>query len=120
MLLQPIIHLLRMTLIPPRSPTQMNFVYNEAVESGHRNCLRVLEILWLRCTHKYTPSELSHLRKLHGDVGDPPETRDYYINMRTSLCQWTQPYHPRIFHAQDIEIDDFVQMCIQYDVLAKR
>lgn len=105
------------TLHPLKCQNQMNFIYNEAVESGYKNCLRVLELMWLRCVHKYNHAELHNLRKL--EAGDVPESREYYVNMRTSLCQWMRPYHQRVFHAQDIEVDTFVNMCIQYDVLAR-
>ena len=96
----------------------MNEMFNEAVDWSHAQCLRVLELLWLRCTHKYTPNEIHILRRTIG--GELPESRDYYVNMRTNICQWTRPYHQRVFRAQDIEIDAFVHVCMLYDVLPRR
>ena len=98
----------------------MNAMFNEAVEWSHKQCLRVLELLWLRCTHKFTASEIHNMRKMGHGSGEMPESRFYYVNMRTSICQWARPYHQRVFHCQDIEIDAFVHICLVYDVLPKR
>ena len=96
----------------------MNEMFNEAVEWSHRNVLRCLELMFMRCTHKFSPTELHNLRKTVSD--DAPMNKDYYVNMHTSICQWTCPYHPRAFHSQDIEIGAFVAIAMQYDVLPTR
>lgn len=46
--------------------------------------------------------------------------RDYWVNMRTYISQWTRPYLRKNFRNQDLEIDTFVTVLIHNDVLAKR
>lgn len=46
--------------------------------------------------------------------------RDYWVNMRTQVSQWTRPYLRKAFRAQDLEIETFVAVLIRNDVLAKR
>lgn len=95
----------------------MNEMFNEAIDWSHRNVLRSLELTFMRCTHRFTPTELHNIRKMVPTAEDVPFSKDYYVNMLTSLCQWTCPYHPRIFRSQDVEIDAFVAIAIQHDVL---
>lgn len=45
--------------------------------------------------------------------------REFFVNTRTKISQWTRPYHPRIFRSQDIEMDIFVQVLIRNDVFAR-
>ena len=46
--------------------------------------------------------------------------RDYWVNMRTYISQWTRPYLRRNFRAQDLEMETFVTVLIRNDVLARR
>lgn len=84
-------------------------IFDEAIELAHQDILRVLEQVWMRCT---TPPYR---------VGQPkfPENRTYYINNNTMTAQWARPYHLRTFKAHDIELKTFVSIFTQQDILAK-
>jgi hypothetical protein len=42
--------------------------------------------------------------------------RHYYVNLDNGISQWTPPYRKRTFYNRDLEIDNFVSLCLFYDV----
>jgi hypothetical protein len=60
----------------------------------------ILEQLWTRVGHT--------------------DGRFYYLNNKTGRTQWTAPYRERTFRSSDIEMEVFVSMILQYDLLASR
>jgi hypothetical protein len=46
--------------------------------------------------------------------------REYWVNMRTQISQWTRPYLRKNFRAQDLDMETFVLILLRYDVMAKR
>ncbi len=115
-------------------------MFDEALDIAHESVLRVLDQMWIRFldqASKYT----SHLtgtpacRATDKDIADavPYEhigkssshrhmgtNREFWVNQRTSISQWTRPYTTRIFRTQDIEMDVFVQILIRKDIFPKR
>jgi hypothetical protein len=46
--------------------------------------------------------------------------REFWVNTKTTISQWTRPYFARLFRCQEIEIDIFIQILIRRDVFPKR
>jgi hypothetical protein len=100
--------------------------FADACAWAHESVLRTLELMWMRCKDD---GSFAAKRVFQGDpLAAALSTirtreltyRDYYINLRTGITQWTRPYHQRTFACPDIEIDAFVATILQRDLLAKR
>jgi hypothetical protein len=46
--------------------------------------------------------------------------RDYWVNMRSYVSQWTRPYLRKNFRNQDLEVETFVTVLVLNDVFPKR
>lgn len=45
--------------------------------------------------------------------------REFFVNMRTMISQWSRPFWPRTFRSQDLDMETFVQILIRHDVFPK-
>lgn len=108
--------------------------------------MRSLEQIWLKCLdtshgaggkgakskdangiehHEVTQETNQVLVEIGGSLNKSKKrnanaNREYYTNLRNSQTQWTKPYYPKIFRAQDIELDVFVSIVLRSDVFAHR
>ncbi len=48
-----------------------------------------------------------------------PTYKDFYVNLKSSVTQWTLPYHLRTFSNADIEIESFISQLLQRDVFSR-
>lgn len=45
--------------------------------------------------------------------------REFWVNNRTNLSQWSRPFYPRTFRASDIELNVFVDILIRKNIFPK-
>lgn len=45
--------------------------------------------------------------------------REFFVNMRTGISQWSRPFWPRTFHNHDLDMDTFVQILVRYDMFPR-
>lgn len=104
-------------------------MFEEALDHAHDRVLRALEVMWTRCVdnashggHKGHTLAVSvagtSVASAGGRAGGT--NREFWVNQRNSISQWTRPYLPNVFRAQDIEVDSFVSVLIRRDVFPKR
>jgi hypothetical protein len=123
-------------------------MFEEALEMSHENVLRTLEVMWRRFIDKPSnyvgsrPVTQADFMGVNGRTnssngsmltstndGLVPSSgihktllgtnREFFVNMRTMISQWTRPFWPRTFRQQDIDMDIFVQILIRYDVFPR-
>ena len=90
--------------------------------------LRVLEVMWIRCnddgsniiSQKQNPSNIENWFSNAILERRKPTFRDYYLNTKTGMTQWTRPYHQKTFNAPDIEIEAFIAIIMYRDILSSR
>ncbi len=110
-------------------------MFEEALDHAHERVLRALEHMWMRCVDNYSHGgHRAHSVAVAADEGSEQTAtvsatsfspskgtnKEFWVNMRNSISQWTRPYTPNVFRAQDIEIDSFVSVLIRRDVFPKR
>jgi hypothetical protein len=117
-------------------------MFEEALDHAHERVLRALENMWMRCVDNSSHGgHRGHTIAAVDEVGvasssEQQQTatvsvtsaslsrggtnKEFWVNMRNSISQWTRPYTPNVFRAQDIEIDSFVSVLIRRDVFPKR
>lgn len=93
-------------------------MFEEALDHAHDSVLRALDLMWMKCLESASAAS-GH--KTHSEEGDRKRVqKEYWVNLRNSLSQWTKPYSAHIFRAQDIEMDSFVAVLLRRDVFPKR
>ncbi len=114
-----------MVVNPGISNQEAERMYEDAVDHAHQCVLRDLETIWMRCTDKVeVPEPITHdMTRSSKDYAviqnrTVTERRNYYMNVRTGLSQWTRPYIYNTFRANDIEYNSFAHVLIEYDVLS--
>jgi hypothetical protein len=122
-------------------------MFEEALELAHETVLRSLETMWIRyidsasnysvtgtqrqqSTKDFIESFAADSFDDNNDLGNSVKpksahrvlgtNREFWVNTKTSISQWTRPYYPRIFRCQEIEVDIFIQILIRRDVFPNR
>lgn len=94
-------------------------MFEEALDHAHDSVLRALDLMWMKCLE--SPNAASGHKPHSPDGGERKRLqREYWVNLRNSLSQWTKPYSAHIFRAQDIEMESFVAVLLRRDVFPKR
>lgn len=122
-------------------------MFEEALDIAHEDVTRCLELMWMRFVddiHHYnssitpvipgdfkpsgssstaSPSGRStphhHGHQAHG-YQDLATNREFWVNMRTSMSQWTRPFRKKLFRSQDLEMEYFIAIVIRHDIFPKR
>jgi hypothetical protein len=45
--------------------------------------------------------------------------REFFVNTKTMISQWTRPFFARTYRSQDIDADSFIQVIILHDVFPR-
>eukprot|EP01039_Chlorochromonas_danica_P000143 gene142-151_t len=134
-------------IINPTMPIQeIQSIFEEALDMAHADALRTLELIWARyvdeASNYFIPTTIPTGSSAAASIASGGSTtlfqeaqnmmmarsaahktlgtnREFWVNLHTSISQWTRPYAPRIFRSQDIEIETFVQILIRKDIFAK-
>jgi hypothetical protein len=115
-------------------------MFEEALDIAHESVLRVLDQMWLRFLDQAS-NYSSHLTGIPAKPATDQEVaeavpydhisksashrhmgtnREFWVNQRTSISQWTRPYFARTFRTQDIEMEVFIQILIRKDIFPRR
>lgn len=133
-----------LTINPAISPKEAEDMFEEALDLSHDSVLRALELLWTRYidhASNYSVTGVSRQNTTRQSLGSFTEqlddfasdllvrpkanhrvvgtNREFWVNTRTSISQWTRPFFPRTFRSQELEVDVFVQVLIRKDVFPK-
>ncbi len=106
-------------------------MFEEALDHAHDRVLRALELMWMRCVDNASHGGHKGHTMAAADEGagggqgqdhkrSSGTNKEFWVNMRNSISQWTRPYLANVFRAQDIEMDSFVAVLIRRDVFPKR
>lgn len=89
------------TLVPGIKSSEVERMFDEAVEHAYKQVLRKLELMWYQVN-------------LEGvELG---QYSCYYINLKAMSTQWKRPYRSHTFKAEDLEATSFVATMINNDV----
>ena len=115
-------------------------MFDQALDIAHGEVLQTLDEMWVRFIDQAS-NYTSHLTGLptrpatskdvanalaegirdksqnHRNLGT---NREFWVNKRTSISQWSKPYSSRTFRTQDIEIETFTQILIRKDIFPNR
>ena len=105
-------------------------MFDEALDLAYEQVTHSLKLLWRRyideaANYIIQPRDGANtgthhnagLRHGHRVLGT---NREFWVNTKTNISQWTRPYHTRMFRIQDIEIETFVQILIHKDIFPYR
>ncbi len=120
-----------LTVNPHITEKQIDMMFDEALDLAFDQVLRSLDLLWRRYIDEASnyivqtrdgmpPPHLPHgigSRHGHRVLGT---NREFWVNTKTNISQWTRPFHARMFRIQDIEMDSFVQIMIRKDLFPHR
>lgn len=118
-------------------------MFDEALDAAHKKLVRCLELLWKKYIDdpaNYTFGSIHHhhhhINNSDGDASRPMTEsgnelvalkqrqlgtyREFWVNTKTNISQWTRPYRPRTFRTHDLEMACFVDILIHKDVFPKR
>lgn len=115
-------------------------MFEEALDMAHNQVLHILEQIWVRfidqasnytshitgmptrpATAKDVADALAEgIREKSANHRNMGTNREFWVNKRTQISQWSKPYTTRTFRAQDIELETFVQILIRKDVFPRR
>jgi hypothetical protein len=132
-------------ILPLITEYEIDIYWRECMEIASKNVNRILQTIWLRMlddgSHTISSTATKSAAKKKGKGKDNFEDfyqeksignlntvqasvrkatfKDFYINLKTGVTQWTLPYKLNTFSNCDIEVEAFVSQLLQRDVFSR-